>query len=79
MMKDNAVYNQWDNEVMVKTRGEYIYIICHKEKQMDKVVSKLTTDSCYLEGYEEWDDDSDKKWILTFKVLNDYELIPDIN
>jgi len=78
-MKDNTIYNKWDNEIMVKTCGEYIYIICHKEKQMDKVVSKLTTDSCYLKGYEEWDDDSDKKWILTFKVLNDYELIPDIN
>lgn len=78
-MKDNTVYNKWDNEIMVKTGGEYIYIICHEERQMDKVVSKLTTDSCYLQDYEEWDDDSDKKWILTFKVLNDYELVPDIN
>ncbi len=32
MMKDNAVYNKWDNEVMVKTGGDYIFIVCHKSK-----------------------------------------------
>ena len=40
-MKDNAVYNRWDNEVMVKTAGEFIYIVCHKEEQQKKVVSKI--------------------------------------
>lgn len=79
MMKDNIIYNRWNNEVMIKTSGDFIYIICRKENQMDKVVERLTTDTCYLEGYEKRDDDSDTKWILTFKVLNDYEIIPELN
>ena len=37
-MKDDAVYNQWDNEVMVKTNGDYIYIICKEEKQVQPVM-----------------------------------------
>ena len=31
MMKDNTVYNHSDNEVLVKTNGDLIYIICNKE------------------------------------------------
>ena len=27
-MRDDVIYNKFDNEVMVKTAGEYIYIIC---------------------------------------------------
>ena len=37
---------------------------------MDTVVKKMTTDNCKLAGYEEWDDDSDKKFILTFIVCD---------
>ena len=79
-MKDDAVYNKWNNEVMVKTGGNSIYIVCHKESQVDKVVTKMTTDTCKLSGYEEWDDDEDKKWILTFAVVSDeYTLDPELN
>ena len=79
-MKDDAVYNKWDNEVMVKTGGNSIYIVCHKESQVDKVVTKMTTDTCKLSGYEEWDDDEDKKCILTFAVVSDeYTLDPELN
>jgi len=69
-MRDNAVYNRADNEVMVRTNGDEILIICNTESQMDKVVQKMTTDTCKLAGYEEWDDDSDKKYILTFIVCD---------
>ena len=72
-MRDNAVYNRADNEVMVRTNGDEILIICNTESQMDKVVQKMTTDTCKLAGYEEWDDDEDRKWILTFRVLDEYE------
>jgi len=68
-MRDNAVYNRADNEVMVRTNGDEILIICNTESQMDKVVQKMTTDTCKLAGYEEWDD-SDKKYILTFLVCD---------
>ena len=26
-----------------------------------------------------WDDDVDMKWILTFRILDEYELKPDLN
>ena len=69
-MRDNVVYNTVDNEVMVRTNGDEIHIICNTESQMDKVVKKMTTDTCKLAAYEEWDDDSDKKYILTFLVCD---------
>lgn len=78
-MRDNVVYNKWDNEVMVKTAGEYIYIICKDEKQVQPVMDRMNTDTCILSDYEEWDDDEDMKWILTFKVLDDFEQLPEKN
>ena len=79
MLKDSVVYNQSDNEVMVRTTGDEIHIICKTDSQMDTVVQKMTTDNCKLAGYEEWDDDSDTKWLLTFKVLDEFENYPDYN
>ena len=78
-MKENTVYNQYDNRVYVKTDGDKINIICNKENQMQKVISKMSNDDCIFEGYEEWDEDEDMKWILTFRVLDEYEKYPDIN
>ena len=28
---------------------------------------------------EEWDEKEDKKWILTFRILDEYERYPDYN
>ena len=79
-MKDNVVYNNADNMVMVKTNGDEINVICNTEKQIDQVVKKLSTDTCLLSGYEEWDKGKDKKWILKFWVCDpEYELIPELN
>ena len=78
-MKENTVYNQYDNAVYVKTDGDKINIICNKENQMQKVISKMTNRDCIFEGYEEWDEEEDMKWILTFRVLYEYENYPDIN
>ena len=78
-MRSNAVYNNADNLVMVKTNGDEINVICNTEKQMDEVVKRLTTDTCLLSGYEEWDEGDDKKWILTFRVLDEYEVTPELN
>ena len=69
-MRESVVYNRPDNEVMVRTDGNEIHIICNTESQMDTVVKKMTTDNCKLAGYEEGDDDSDKKFILTFIVCD---------
>ena len=78
-MKENTVQNQYDNAVYVKTDGDKINIICNKENQMQKVISKMTNRDCIFEGYEEWDEEEDMKWILTFRVLDEYENYPDIN
>mgnify|MGYP001330181739 CR=1 FL=1 len=78
-MKENTVYNRPDNFIFVRTNNEYINIICHEESQVQKVIDKMSTDTCILSEYEEWDDDSDMKWLLTFKVLNEFENYPDYN
>ena len=70
-MKDNTVYNRYDNQVYVKTNGDQINIICNKENQMQKVINKMSNDDCIFEGYEEWDENEDMKWILTFRVLDE--------
>ena len=79
MMKDNTVYNYSDNKVFVKTNGDLIYIICNKESQQDIVVKKMINDNCILESYEEWDEGDDMKWILIFKILDEYRLKPELN
>ena len=68
-LKDNTVYN----------RPDYIYIICRDEDQVQPVMDKMNTDTCYLSDYEEWDEDEDMKWILTFKVNDDSEPRPELN
>ena len=78
-LKDNAVYNHADNQVYVKSEGDRIIVICSKESQQEQVIKRMTTDNCILDYYEEWDEGDDMKWILTFKVLDEYELKPDLN
>tara|TARA_R100000742_G_C4261984_1_gene79789 strand:- start:146 stop:358 length:213 start_codon:yes stop_codon:yes gene_type:complete len=70
-MKDNLLY--------VKSDGDKIVIICNKESQQEDVVKRMTTNTCVLDSYEEWDEDDDKKWILTFRLLDEYELKPELN
>ena len=79
MMKDNTIYNNAENKLYVKTDGDKIVIICSKESQQEQVIKRMTTDNCILDSYEEWDEGDDMKWILTFKVLDEYELKPDLN
>tara|TARA_X000000368_G_scaffold407648_1_gene387322 strand:- start:253 stop:498 length:246 start_codon:yes stop_codon:yes gene_type:complete len=79
-MKENIVYNQYDNAVYVKTDGDKIAIICNEEDQIQKVIKNMTKPgNCVFEGYEEWDEKEDMKWILTFRLLDDYERYPDLN
>jgi hypothetical protein len=39
----------------------------------------MNTDTCILSDYEEWDDDENMKWILTFKVLDELDEYPEKN
>ena len=79
-MEDNKIYNRADNTVMVRTNGDEINVICSTEKQMDEVVKRMSTDTCLLSGYEEWDEGKDKKWILSSMVCDaEYQFVPDLN
>ena len=78
-LKDNTVYNRAGNEVYVKSEGDLIYVICNKESQQDIVVQKMTTKNCILDSYEEWDEGDDMKWILTFKILDEFDIKPELN
>ena len=79
-MKSDEVYNNADNIIYVKSNGDSINIICSSEKQMDQVVKRMSTDTCLLSGYEEWDKGKNKKWILKFLVCEEgYEITPEYN
>ena len=78
-LKDNTVYNHADNQLYVKSEGNKIVVICSKESQQEQVIKRMTTDNCILDYYEEWDEDDDMKWILTFRIIDEYELKPDLN
>ena len=78
-MKDNTIYNNADNKLYVKTNGDKIVIICSEESQQEQVIKRMTTDNCILDYYEEWDEGDDMKWILTFKVTDDSESLPEKN
>ena len=78
-LKDNTVYNRPDNIVMVRTNGDYIYIICKEEDQVQPVLDRMNTDTCFLSDYEEWDEGNDMKWILTFKLLDEFDIKPELN
>ena len=78
-MRENIIYNRPTNEVMVRTSGNFIYIICNKEEQVQPVMDKMTNNTCYLSDYEEWDEDEDMRWILTFKILDEFDIKPKLN
>jgi hypothetical protein len=78
-LKDNTVYNRPDNIVMVRTNGDYMYIICKEEDQVQPVLDRMSTDTCILSDYEEWDEGNDMKWILTFKLLDEFDIKPELN
>ena len=77
--QDGVIYNHPDNLVFVKTNGNSIYVVCHKEEQTDPVVQKMTQDRCRLVAYEEWDKEEDKKWILTFLVSGENDIKEEAN
>jgi|TARA_Y100000310_G_scaffold24429_1_gene23467 hypothetical protein len=78
-MKDDVVYNRPENIVMVRSQGNKIVVVCKDEDQVQPVMDRMNTDTCFLSDYEEWDEGKDMKWILTFKVTDDYEQLPEKN
>ena len=72
-MKDNIIYNHADNQVYIKTDGDKTVIICNTETQMEQVMDRMSSNHIFIE-YEEWDEDDDKKFIVTFLLEKTTEL-----
>tara|TARA_R110002051_G_scaffold317619_1_gene398994 strand:- start:313 stop:534 length:222 start_codon:yes stop_codon:yes gene_type:complete len=72
-MKDNIIYNHADNQVYIKTDGDKTVIICNTETQMEQVMDRMSSNHIFIE-YEEWDEDDDKKFIVTFLLEETTEL-----
>ena len=68
-----------DFPLWMDVRGDLIYIICTKEHQVQEGLDRMSTDSCILSEYEEWDEEEDMKWILKFKVLSEFDKSPERN
>ncbi len=69
------------NQLLVSTDGDMIYVICKTERQQEMVVKRMTTDNCMLEDYEIWEEDEEypQTTILKFRVLDEYEIKPELN
>ena len=69
-MKDNTIYNEADNMIYVKSKNDQIFIICNDMSQVDNIQKKMYKHGNIMVDFEEWDDDKDKKYIVTFQVRN---------
>tara|TARA_Y100000310_G_scaffold342675_1_gene446888 strand:+ start:6829 stop:7059 length:231 start_codon:yes stop_codon:yes gene_type:complete len=69
-MKDNTIYNEADNMIYVKSENDQIFIICNDMSQVDNVQKKMHKHGNIMVYFEEWDEDKDKKYIITFQVRN---------
>ena len=67
-LKSEIIYNHAENQIMVSSRGNKIIVICNDEDQMGKVQKRFYETGNYLVDYEEWDEEEDKKYIVTFEV-----------
>lgn len=67
-MKEETIYNEAKNLIYVKSQNDNIFIICNDMKQVDSVQKKMHKYGNIMTEFEEWDEDEDKKYIITFKV-----------
>ena len=68
-----------DNRILVRAHDDKIMIICNTESQQKTVINQMVNDKCIFEGYEEWDEGEDMKWILTFRLIDEMEKKPYLN
>ena len=74
-MRENAVYNDADNLIYVRSLGDKIFIICKDDDQVNKVQKHFHKSGNIMLEFEEWDEGDDKKYILTFQCGENVELI----
>ena len=68
IMKKNTLYNDADNLIYVKSQNDNIFIICNDMDQVDSIQKKMHKTGNIMIDFEEWDEDKDRKYIVTFKV-----------
>ncbi len=69
-MKRETLYNDADNLLYVKSRGDNICIICNDMEQIDSVQKKMHKYGNIMVEVEEWDEDENRKYIVTFRIGN---------
>ena len=67
-MKKNTLYNDANNLVYVKSQNDKIFIICNDMNQVDLIQKKMYKNGNLMVDFEKWDEDKDRKYIVTFKV-----------
>ncbi len=67
-MNNERLHNEADNLMYVRSQGDNIFIICNDMEQVDSVQRKMHKRGNLMIDFEEWDEDKDKKYIITFKV-----------
>ena len=67
-MKEDAIYNEADNLIYVKSENDKIFIICKDMDQVDTVQKKMHKHGNLMVDFEEWDEGKDRKYIVTFRV-----------
>ena len=68
-MSKHELYNKdISNLIYVKSHGDNIFIICNDMDQVDSIQKKMHKTGNIMIDFEEWDEDKDRKYIVTFKV-----------
>ena len=70
LMKDKSdiIHNDSDNMLYVQSRNGRLVIICNTLNQIEQTQQRLYKHGNVLTEVEEWDEENDKKYILTFNV-----------
>ena len=72
--QEEIVYNKDYNQVMIKSFGNKIYIIC-KESKEQQVIDRMTTKTCMLSEYKEWNSERgmEPRSLLVFQVMDEID------
>ena len=72
--QEEIVYNKDYNQVMIKSYGNKIYIIC-KESKEQQVIERMSTKTCILSEYKEWSSERgmEKRSLLVFQVMDEID------
>ena len=72
--QEEIVYNKDYNQVMIKSYGNKIYIIC-KESKEQQVIERMSTPTCILSEYKEWSSERgmEKRSLLVFQVMDEID------